>query len=235
MKITCMIVEDEPVSQDILRRYIENLDSLDLIAVCNDAIEAAHKLSSLRPDVLFLDITMPRLSGLDFYRSLINPPHVIFTTAYPEYAVNGFEVNAVDYLVKPFAFDRFVKAINRLQDILKGSGESDLSFIVLQADKKLHKVVVDDILYLEAMGDYVKVFLREKTLIVHQTLQRLLEQLPQQVFFRVHKSYVISLTKLEYVEGNQITIANRQVPIGQTFRTDFLTALHKQPLSKKVS
>lgn len=227
MKISCMIVEDEPVSQEILKRYIQDFESLDLIEVCDNAIEASQKLQTVKPDLLFLDITMPRLSGLDFYRSLINPPHVIFTTAYPEYAVNGFEVNAVDYLVKPFAFERFVKAINRLQDVLRVSSKGEAPFIMLQADKKFHKVNIEDILFLEAMGDYVKVYVQGKTLIVHQTLQRLSEQLPPQLFYRVHKSYVISLNKLEYVEGNQIIIKSHHVPIGQTYRNEFLTGLQK--------
>jgi DNA-binding LytR/AlgR family response regulator len=226
-KISCMIVEDEPVSQDILKRYIEDFNVLELIGVCDNAIEAAEKLLTVRPDVLFLDITMPRLSGLDFYRSLKNPPPVIFTTAYPEYAVNGFEVNAVDYLVKPFPFDRFVRAVNRLQDLLQALDRPDVLFLMLQADKKVHKVDIGEILYIEAMGDYVKVFTTEKTLIVHQTLQRISEQLPSQVFHRVHKSYVVSLQQLEYVEGNQIAIKSHRIPIGQTFRNEFLAILHK--------
>jgi DNA-binding LytR/AlgR family response regulator len=228
MKITCMIIEDEPVSQEILMRYVKDYESLELLAVCNDAIEASEKLSSLRPDVIFLDITMPRLSGLDFYRSLSNPPPVIFTTAYPEYAVNGFEVNAVDYLVKPFPFDRFVKAVMKLRDVLQTSSKRDDQFIMLQADKKYHKVNVNEIQFLEAMGDYVKVFLSGKTLIVHQTLQRLFEQLPSTLFSRVHKSYVIALSKLEYVEGNMIIIGTNKVPIGQTYRNDFLNSLQKK-------
>lgn len=233
MKITCMIVEDEPVSQEILKRYIEELESLNLVAICNDALEANHKLRTVRPDLLFLDISMPRLSGLDFYKSLVNPPEVIFTTAYPEYAVNGFEVNAADYLVKPFPFDRFVKAINKVQDLLRVSEPAEAPFLMLQADKKFHKVNVDDILLVEAMGDYVKVFLVNRTLIVHQTLQRLLDQLPPQQFHRVHKSYLISLGKMDYVEGNQIILKSHKVPIGQTYRSEFLTMLQRNTLGKK--
>lgn len=227
-KITCMIVEDEPVSQEILMRYIQEYGSLELLAVCNNAIEAAQQLATHIPDVLFLDITMPRLSGLDFYRSLINPPYVIFTTAYPEYAVNGFEVSAVDYLVKPFPFDRFVKAITKLQSVMNNGQHQGEMFIMLQADKKFHKVDFNEIHFLEAMGDYVKVVLAGKTLIVHQTLQRLLEQLPSAMFYRVHKSYVIALNKLEYLEGNQIIIRSARVPIGQTYRNDFLAVLQKR-------
>jgi DNA-binding LytR/AlgR family response regulator len=223
-----MIVEDEPVSQEILLRYIQDYDSLELLAVCNNAIEASQKLGSLEPDLLFLDIAMPRLSGLDFYKSLSDPPYVIFTTAYPEYAVNGFEVNAVDYLVKPFPFERFVKAIGKLQSIMNITSQRDAQFIMLQADKKIHKVDIDQILFLEAMGDYVKVVMPGKTLIVHQTLQKLLEQLPSTLFYRVHKSYAIALNKLEYVEGNQIIIKSSRVPIGQTYRNEFLEALQKK-------
>ena len=227
-KIRCMIVEDEPVSQEILTRYTQDYESLELAAVCSNAIEASQKIASIDPDLLFLDIAMPRLSGLDFYKSLTNPPYVIFTTAYPEYAVNGFEVNAVDYLVKPFSFERFVKAIGKLQTLLSVTPQLNAKFIRLQADKKIHNVDIDQILFLEAMGDYVKVVMQDKTLIVHHTLQKLIDQLPTALFYRVHKSYAISLNKLEYVEGNQIIIKSAKVPIGQTYRNEFLEALQKK-------
>src|SRR5688572_16083236 len=138
---------------------------------------------------MFLDITMPKISGLEFYRTLTNAPPVIFTTAYPQYAVDGFEVNAVDYLVKPFAFDRFLKAMNKFRDLQKGHA-AEHDFVLLQADKKTHKVDCDDILYAEAMGDYVRVVTITKTLVVHLTLQRLESMLPEGKFFRVHKSYI---------------------------------------------
>ena len=223
-----MIVEDEPVSQEILMRYVQDYESLELAAICSNAIEASQKIASIDPDLLFLDIAMPKLSGLDFYKSLISPPHVIFTTAYPEYAVNGFEVNAVDYLVKPFSFERFVKAIGKVQTVMNVLSQTDTKFIRLQADKKIHNVDIGQILFLEAMGDYVKVVMQDKTLIVHQTLQKLIDQLPSQAFFRVHKSYAVSLNKLEYVEGNQIIIKSSRVPIGQTYRNDFLETLQKK-------
>lgn len=226
-KISCIIVEDEPVSQDILKAYIADYPSLELFAVCGNAIEAMEKVRSLSPDLLFLDITLPKISGLDFYKSLSDPPMVIFTTAYPEYAVNGFEVNAVDYLVKPFPFDRFLKAVNKAQDVLTGRSEAE-GFILLQADKKIHKVNHSEILFAEAMGDYVKVHLHDKMLIVHMTLQKLQEQLPQKNFFRLHKSFLISLSKLEYIEGNMAIIRKHEVPIGQTYRTAFLSVLQSK-------
>jgi DNA-binding LytR/AlgR family response regulator len=227
-KITCMIVEDEPVSQEILKAYIDDYPSLELLAICNNAVEASARISSLSPMLLFLDITMPKISGIDFYKSLTEPPPVIFTTAYPEYAVVGFEVNALDYLVKPFAFERFLKAMNKVQELFSNGSKVSNEFVTLQADKKIHNVNVNDILYLEAMGDYVKVFLPGKHLIVHQTLQRLYDQFSKENFYRVHKSFAIALKKLEYIEGNTIWIQGHQIPIGQTYRNDFFSMFQKR-------
>ena len=225
--ITCIIVEDEPVSQEILKRYIGDHPKLELKAVCNNAIEASAEVRKHQPDLIFLDITLPKISGLDFYKSLTDPPFVIFTTAYPEYAVSGFEVDAVDYLVKPFPFERFLKAVNKLQDVLDRTKDDKAGFIMLTADKKIHKVGFDDIYFLEAMGDYVKVHASDKTLIVHQTLQKLSEQLPSSAFYRIHKSFLIALHRIDYIEGNMVIIQKSQIPIGQTYRNDFLAALNK--------
>jgi DNA-binding LytR/AlgR family response regulator len=223
-----MIVEDEPASQQILQRYIADYGQLELLSVCSNALEANEELRKQQVDLMFLDVTMPRLSGLEFYRSLTNPPEVIFTTAYPQYAVDGFEVNAIDYLVKPFSFDRFLKAVNKAQDLLKTISASSSEFILLQADKKMHRINFDDILFIMAMGDYVKVHTAEKTLIVHYTLQKLLSQLPSDRFFRIHKSYFISLKRIDYIEGNMVIINKVQIPIGQTYRNDFLAVLQKK-------
>jgi DNA-binding LytR/AlgR family response regulator len=218
-----MIVEDEPVSQELLRKYISELPLLELVSVCSNAIEAGDKLREQKVDLLFLDINMPRLSGTDFYSTLINPPAVIFTTAYPEFAVNGFELNAVDYLVKPFPFERFVKAVGKFMDSRKPADQQ--TYIVLQADKKTHKADLSDIEYIEAMGDYARVKMTSKTLVVHQTLQKLSDQLPATTFRRIHKSFIISMKKLEYVEGNMAIVAGHKIPIGQTYRSEFLNGL----------
>lgn len=219
-KVNCMIVEDEPVSQDLLRKYINDLPQLTLVSVCNNAIEAGVELRKTRIDLMFLDINMPSVSGPDFYASLVSPPPVIFTTAYPEFAVNGFELNAVDYLVKPFPFERFARAVGKFIDQRKAP-----TFIVLQADKKTYKIDLSDIESIEAMGDYVKVKTSSQMLIVHQTLQKLGEQLPNDAFRRIHKSFIISMSKLQYVEGNMAVIAGQRIPIGQTYRSEFLGAL----------
>lgn len=227
-QITCLIVEDEPVSQEILKKYISDYSPLDLVGVCENAVDAIEAVRKFKPHVIFLDITLPKISGLDFYRSLVDPPYVIFTTAYPEYAVNGFEVDAIDYLVKPFPFDRFLRAVTKLQSKFTTSDVPDAGFIMLQADKKMHKVSFTDIQYAEAMGDYVKVFLAGKMLVVHMTVQKLIDQLPPALFMRVHKSFVVALAKIDYIEGNMVVIGANKIPIGQTFRNSFLDALNKR-------
>ena len=227
-KISCIIIEDEPASQEILMRYIKDFPQLEVAAVCSNAIEANDFLHKRDVDLIFLDINMPRLSGLDFYRSLQNPPRVIFTTAYPEYAVNGFEVNAVDYLVKPFPFERFVKAMNRYIEAYRPAPEPVAGFMFLSADKKMHKINYSDIYMIVAMGDYAKVHTSSKPIIVHQTLQKLQDQLPANTFFRIHKSYIISLHRLDYIEGNMAVVNKEKVPIGQTYRAEFLSFFQKR-------
>lgn len=220
-----MVVEDEPVSQELLKTYIADLPQLELVSVCSNAIAAGEDLRKMKVELIFLDINMPKLSGADFYAALINPPSVIFTTAYPEFAVNGFELNAVDYLVKPFPFDRFVKAVGKYMDQRKNVASP--SYIVLQADKKTYKINLTDIESIEAMGDYAKVKTVDKVLVVHQTLQRFSEQLPVTMFRRIHKSFIISLSKLQYIEGNMAAVAGQKIPIGQTYRSEFLDGLSK--------
>ena len=227
-KYSCIVVEDEPASQEILKRYINDFPQLELKSVCNNAFEAGEVLRKEAIHILFLDINMPRLSGMEFYRSMPDPPPVIFTTAYPEFAVNGFEVNAVDYLVKPFPFDRFVKAVNKFLESSRDSSDPVAGYLMLMADKKMHKVDFSNVLFVEGMGDYVKVHTLTKTLIVHLTLQKLQGQLPNEKFLRIHKSFIISLARLEYIEGNMAIINKQQIPIGQTYRNEFLSMLQKR-------
>lgn len=214
--IRCLIVDDEPPAREVLESYIADLPKLQLVATCNNAVEALEWLDRESIDLIFLDINMPKLSGINFYKSLSTKPKVIFTTAYAEHAVEGFELEAVDYLLKPFSFERFIKAVNKVEIGQKEANSAD--FIMLKADKKNHKVNFDQISYFESIGDYVKVHLRDsKTLIISDTLRKLEEILPN-TFLRVHKTYIISIPHLEYVEGNQIKIGETKIPIGQSYR-----------------
>lgn len=227
MKINCIVVDDEPASREILEKYIEDSPNLNLVKSCRNAFEANDIINNQNIRLIFLDINMPKLSGMKFYKSLTNPPFVIFTTAYPEYAVEGFEVNAVDYLLKPFPFERFLKAVNKATETIinKNYETNNPDFILLKADKKIHRVILNDIFYLESIGDYVKVHFGTKCIIVHDTFQNLLSQLPSNQFIQVHKSYAISLSKFETIEGNMIKVGDKNIPIGHTYKNEFLNQI----------
>jgi len=222
--ISCIIVDDELSSQKVLQYFISNTSVLELKHTCNNAVEA-FKYLQLNPgvDLLFLDINMPKQSGLDFYKSLANPPAVIFTTAYPQYAVDGFEVNATDYLLKPIAYERFLVAINKV--LTNNFEPSKNDFLILKENKALHKVHFKDILFVEAYGDYVKVHLSDKTIITYSTFSGFIAQLPK-YFIRTHKSFSVNINKLSQLSGNQIIVASHNIPIGQTYKAKVLEALH---------
>ena len=224
-KISCLIIDDELASQKVLQHFIAEINSLELKATCNNANDAFKYLQlNDTIDLLFLDINMPILSGLEFYKSLKNPPKVIFTTAYPQFAVEGFEVNAVDYLLKPISFERFLTAINKTISLLNIE-KDERDFIILKENKALHKVFFNDILYLEAFGDYVKVHTASKTIITHSTFSNLIDNLPE-FFLRVHKSFSINMNKMDHLSGNQISVENHKIPIGQTYKQTVLNALN---------
>jgi len=222
--ISCIIIDDELSSQKVLQHFVYETEVLELKQTCNNSAEA-FKYLQLHPkiDLLFLDINMPRQSGLDFYKSLQHPPAVIFTTAYPQYAVEGFEVDATDYLLKPIAYERFLTAINKVLNTNNTSSKND--FIILKENKALHKVMVADILFVEAYGDYVKVHLEDKFITTHSTFSRFVEQLPK-YFIKTHKSFSINLNKMRALSGNQITVDSHTVPIGQTYKAQVLKALN---------
>lgn len=223
--ISCIIVDDELSSQKVLQHFIAQTEVLDLKETCNNASEA-FKYLQLNPsvDVLFLDINMPQQSGLDFYKNLKNPPAVIFTTAYPQYAVEGFEVNATDYLLKPIAYERFLTAIRKVINNSQTTEESN-NFILLKENKALHKIEFSDILFVEAFGDYVKVHLADKIITTYSTFSGFLGQLPSN-FLRVHKSFSINLNLMTKLSGNQITLDSHKIPIGQTYKAKVLEVLN---------
>ena len=227
MKIECIIVDDEPASREILEKYIADYPILTLAKACKNAYEANDFIKNHDINLIFLDINMPGLSGMKFYKSLANPPFVIFTTAYPEFAVEGFEVNAIDYLLKPFSFERFMKAVNKAVEIIKNrkSESISLDFILLKADKKIYRILIHDITYIEAVGDYVRVNCNSKSIMVHETFRNLLDQLPENQFIRVHKSYAISVSKFDIIEGNIVKIGGEAIPIGHTYRDEFMNRI----------
>jgi DNA-binding LytR/AlgR family response regulator len=236
-KLRCLVIEDEPLSQEILAKYIAGIPELELAGVCGDALSASGLIRNSPVDLILLDINLPVISGMHFLKSLSHPPLVIFTTAYPEFAVEGFEADAVDYLVKPFSFERFLKAVNKAFDRisymksiagLPALTEQEITgFLILRADKKVHKVNYAEILYFEATGDYVKVFVPDKCLIVHETVKNILEQLPSDLFIRVHKSFIVPVGRISFIEGNRVNIGGVMIPIGLVYRKEVMKVFKK--------
>jgi len=227
MAINCLIVDDEPLSQELITDYVNACPELKLTGVCKDALEAGEFLKNGKVDLLFLDINMPKLSGIGFVKSLKEPPLFVIITAYPEYAIEGFEIDAVDYLLKPVSFERFRTSVNRVLERLSPKSEKETSpeHIMVRADKKNYRIVFDEILYLEAQGDYVKFVTAEKSLMVHGKLKDFLMQLPKKSFEQIHKSYVISISKVVYLEGNLIKIGQHRLPVSLNYREQLLKRL----------
>jgi len=226
-----VIIEDEPLAQRVIERYVENVPFLDIIQKCNSAMEAIEVLHNREVDLLFLDINMPGLNGMDFLKTLKNPPLVIITTAYAEFAIQGYELDVVDYLMKPFAFDRFYKAIQKAEELIRGKDQrhfeskeadkQDDTFIFIKSSKKTYKVNLDDILYIEALGDYVKIYTTDKMIVSYQSLKNIVNLLPSSAFPRVHKSFIIALSRIDLIEGNQVKIRDQMIPIGTNFKGEF--------------
>lgn len=230
MKIKALIVDDEPLAQNVIQQYAKKLPDLIISGTCNDAICAKKFINETDVDLIFLDINMPKLSGISFLKNLDNPPLAIFTTAYSEYALEGFELNAVDYLKKPFSFERFCKAYFRAEELLqlkqnKTATENTISksdFLFIKSDKKTIKVKFADIFYIEGLGDYIKIILADKKIVTNLSMKKIAELLPEDQFFRVHKSHIISLDKIESIEGNLVKINNTKLPIGNSYRQEFI-------------
>ncbi len=232
MKIKCLIIDDEPLAQRVIEKYAQDLPFLEIVGKCNQAVEAIEYLHQQQIDLMFLDINMPKLSGIDFLKTMKRTPLVIITTAYAEYALEGYELDVIDYLMKPFGFDRFLKAVHKAQDVLATRNyqdnqevNSDYSneeqFVFVKSGKKTFKVNLNDLLYVEALGDYVKIYTTERMIVSYQSLKHIESILLPAKYPRVHKSYVISLSKVEMIEGNQVRIKDKFIPIGSNYKMEF--------------
>ncbi|HEU5290714.1 MAG TPA: LytTR family DNA-binding domain-containing protein [Cyclobacteriaceae bacterium] len=233
-RINCIIVDDEPLAIEIMESYVQKVDQLELKGSFRNAVTAFSYLQSNPVDVIFLDIQMPKLTGIDFLKTLKNPPKVIFTTAYRDYALDGFELEIVDYLLKPIPFDRFLKAIGRVIQqpvqplsktvVVSDSTEQPLFFKV---DKKMVKVKMSDILYIESIKDYVKVKTHDKEIITQQKIGYLEESLPKHIFLRTHRSFIAAINKIESYSASEIEIGKIQLPIGRNYKNEVLKVLSK--------
>jgi len=226
--LKCIIADDEPIARQIVANYCDAIPHLEIVAQCKNAFEVLEVLQNEAIDLLFLDINMPKLSGLSLLKTLQQRPAVIITTAYSEYAIEGFELNVTDYLLKPFSLERFLQAISKVkntkslvQEVTLSKTEEKQKFIFVKSDKKLLKLNFDAVNYIEAYGNYIKIY-TDKMILVSETLSHFLEKLPNQ-FLRVHKSFIINFEKLKLIDGNRIVLQNNsKLPIGKSYRKDVL-------------
>jgi DNA-binding LytR/AlgR family response regulator len=248
-RLNCLIVDDEPLAQEVLVAHISKVPSLHLVQQCSNAMEAFEALHKNTIDLLFLDINMPVVSGLNFLRSLKDPPAVILTTAYTEYAMEGYELDVVDYLLKPIPFDRFFKAVKKALSQLNSNGRgipalpeesgtpftpaavpvsgNEKNYFFIKADGKLVKVNYADVRYIEGMKDYLKIHTTGQTIVTHHTMKAMEEQLPQGKFMRVHKSYIIALNAIKSIDGNiiHLDMDKAEIPLGSSFRDALLSVV----------
>ncbi|GAB5551403.1 MAG: LytTR family DNA-binding domain-containing protein [Saprospiraceae bacterium] len=224
------IIDDEPIAHRIIEGYCKNLPYLKKVGNCYDAFDAMQLLNTQVVDLIFLDINMPKLSGFDLLKTLQQLPKVIVTSAYKEFALEGYEWNVSDYLLKPFSLDRFLKAMNKVMDTPKQSvisaSEKTKGSFFLKGDKKTHQIHIDRILFIEAYGNYTKVFLEQEMIISHEKISSLETMLPANHFLRVHKSFIVATPKIKVIEGNRILIKDHFIPIGQTYKYQLKRLFH---------
>jgi DNA-binding LytR/AlgR family response regulator len=235
--MNCIIVDDEPLAIDLLDDFISRIPFLSLAGKCKNAFEAIQTINTKSVDLIFLDIQMPNISGIQLLESLERKPIVIFTTAYSEFAVESYNLNAIDYLLKPFNFERFFKAVNKAyshynnqkKDIdTNTSREPESNYILVKADYKTIKINLSDILYIEGLKDYVKIYTGPKPILTILRLKILEDKLPKNKFIRVHRSFIISIPKIESIERNIIRIAGARIPIGETYRSSFYKTIEEK-------
>jgi len=219
--IRCVIIDDEPAAREILTSYVSKVSSIKLMETFSSSLAAREYLKENDTDLLLLDIEMPNLTGIELLNSLPKSPEVIFTTAYSEYAIDGYELSVIDYLLKPISMERFLKAIDKAEKKLEHQNTQN-NCLKVKADGRIYQLPNEEILFAESMGDYITIYTQEKKITFYQTMKSLNQSLPSQEYERVHKSYLVRLSAIEYLEGNQIKIGEHTIPIGKTFKEKFM-------------
>lgn len=220
MEIRCIITDDEPIARKGLKEYVEKIDFLTLVGECEDAFQLNSLLKSTQADLLFLDIEMPDLSGIEFLSTLQSPPKVILTTAYEQYALKGYELDIADYLLKPIPFERFLKAVNKVHTLMEREADTrkDEEFIFVKSDKQLRKVQLEEILFIESMENYVVIHTLGGKEVIYTTLKNILSQLPTSNFLQVHRSYVVNIRHVKAIEGNLLHVGTSKIPVARNLR-----------------
>lgn len=242
MKIRCLLVDDEPLALDVLESYIARIDGLELAGRCDNALQAFDLVQSQAIDLIFLDIQMPRLNGIDFLKTLQFPPKIIFTTAYRDYAIEAFELDVVDYLLKPVPFHRFLKAISKVFTLLQTKipqGPAPVQAvpadepptlqgqenIIVRADKKMIKIALEDIQYIESLKDYVIIYIPNRRIVTKQKISYLEQKLPEGAFLRIHRSFLVAINKIQAFSPNHVEINNQELPIGRSHKSEVAKVL----------
>ncbi len=236
MKTKCIIVDDEPLARDLIRGHVEKLENFEIIADCSNAMRALNVLREKNVDLMFMDIQMPQITGIEFLKTLKNPPKVIVTTAYREYALEGFELDVVDYLLKPITFERFLKSVNKyyqlkqddVQVVNAGAGDptKDDAFIYVKENKKVVKVHLGEILFIEGLSEYVQIHTEKRKIITKTSMIHMEAKLPNDHFLRIHKSYIVSVPKIEAFTANTVEVPEKELPIGRSYKNAVLKALN---------
>jgi DNA-binding LytR/AlgR family response regulator len=233
MKTRCLIIDDEPLAIEVIQSHIGKLNYLEVTATCQNAIEALEVLNRKKIDLIFLDIQMPGIKGTEFLKTLKNPPKVILTTAYREYAIEGYELEVIDYLLKPIAFERFLKAVNKYfqsnqGDIVLHHDESsnlDDRFIYVRVNKKVHKILLCDIVFAESLKDYVIIHTRSRKITAKSTITSFFEKLPETHFLRIHRSYIVALKEISGFTATSVDIGEKELPIGRSYKQQVFNVL----------
>ena len=241
MKLSCIIIEDEPVARKVLEEYIADIDFLELKGKAENPLKANTILNNNGIDLMFLDINMPKMSGIDFLRTSTSLPMAIMTTAYTEYATEGFELDVLDYLVKPFSFERFLKACNKakdyyiLQSLQKESGTQQVNprYFFVKCDGSIEKILYDDLIYVEAMVNYVTLYTETKKMLVYLTLKGIADQLPADIFLKIHKSTIININKIKSIKNNEIDLGKTTVTISQNLQETVMKEILKDRMMKR--
>ncbi|MBV9963618.1 MAG: response regulator transcription factor [Parafilimonas sp.] len=216
--VKCIIIEDEVLAQDVIKSHLQKIAGFELTGICNNALEAKQVLTVKEVDLIFLDIQLPGMTGLNFLRTLQNPPLVILTTAYTEYAIESYEFNVIDYLLKPISFERFSKAVNKVIESKLLLQKLKADHIYIKSSGKYFKINFSDIIFIEGMKDYLKIFTADATIVTLQTMNEMEKQLPADQFIRVHKSYIVSLARIKSIYGNNIETGKSTIPIGINYK-----------------
>lgn len=235
-KIACIIVDDESIARDIIASHLAKINNIEVVAQCKNAIEAFNVISNRTVDLIFLDISMPEISGIAFAKSINKDIKIIFTTAFRDYAVEGFDLKAVDYLLKPIAFERLIKAVDRYFEISTTSGNTssnnteDQNFIFVRSNRRMIKIDFDKILYIESYSDYLKIHLQEfkaqvSTIVTRETISAIEAKLPKNLFIRIHRSYIIGLNKIQSFTNEEVTVNRIALPISRSYKKEVLNQL----------